>query len=90
MFSDRRLSRYKIETAIYSKIGMNSRKAMADKMNRTKPVVLLRAKVISSDAAIIKPIAMNEAHILSNDDIPSDPILHRIMIILVLYTISKR
>lgn len=54
---------------MYNKMGMNSKKATNDKTARSTPFVLVLAKEISNDASTISPMAINDAHILSMDDI---------------------
>lgn len=64
---------------MYSKIGINSRKATIERAMRIQPFVRVRAKLIMSEAIAIKPIAMKEAHILSIEltfiQLPSEAVL---------------
>jgi hypothetical protein len=64
---------YKMDTSIYNNIGTNSKKAITDNITLSIPDVLLRAKVIKNEAPTIKPMAMNDAHILSIELISSTP-----------------
>jgi hypothetical protein len=52
----------------YNRANNNSTNAIALSINRIIPFVLRRANVTKSEATAIKPMAIKDTHILSNDD----------------------